>query len=319
MARKLQANFKTSMVEFMTPIGLIIIFLVLFSSNELFAAKLQIVDMKTQSKVDSLESTPINEMILYRHSVRSPQLKVLLLAGVHGNEAITVEFLNWLMKNFKTETGPLAELAENRRTQIDFLPIANTHGYYTGRRLNKNDVDLNRNYSVEFSPSLLSGAKPFSENETRAIANLLQTEKYHLAIDIHGHAKWVILPSKLHAQNAKHATKYEQLYRTIRNALPHLGESYDILSTSTLGHGGSFEDWAHWVANTPAFCLELALPTRFSRYGSDYFVKYEKFITQVIKSLDSGNLIKSFTSTSPYQVSSGKKLAKQKQSSWYLR
>jgi len=133
-------------------------------------------------------------------------LKVLFIAGIHGNEVGTVKFANQLAK--------WAESDENIKKDFNFLiiPCLNPDGYNlavnnpeyfqggkTGR-FNANKVDLNRNFNVSSfsSKSVWSSGKNYrdktevycgdsgnSEPETRTLTELIISAKPAVIFSYH--------------------------------------------------------------------------------------------------------------------------------------
>jgi hypothetical protein len=127
---------------------------------------------------------------------------LLLVGGIHaGFEANTTMLVNELVTHFSTT--PAAVLPG---MTIILIPIANPDGFTLGRtsegRFNANDVDLNRNWGCEWSPTaywqdnLVSpGGQAFSEPETRALAGLIRDLRPAAAIFYHSAADGVFAGS----------------------------------------------------------------------------------------------------------------------------
>jgi len=68
---------------------------------------------------------------------------LMIIATIHGNESagtpLVAKFAEWL----------LAHPAELAGRTVVIIPVANPDGYAAGRRFNKNEVDLNRNYPAD--------------------------------------------------------------------------------------------------------------------------------------------------------------------------
>jgi predicted deacylase len=91
--------------------------------------------------------------------------KVVLIAGMHGNEAAPTAILRTL-RDGKTVHG----------IDLWVVPAYNPDGLARGTRRNARGVDLNRNYPYHWAPlggSYYSGPKPASEPETRAMMRFL--------------------------------------------------------------------------------------------------------------------------------------------------
>lgn len=103
--------------------------------------------------------------------------KVLLLAGMHGNETGGVHTLRAL-RDGNPITG----------ADIWVVPVVNPDGVAKRRRQNARGVDLNRNFSTGWAKAggaTRSGSKAFSEPETRAIRDLADTIKPTYTISFH--------------------------------------------------------------------------------------------------------------------------------------
>jgi hypothetical protein len=118
-----------------------------------------------------------------------------------GNE-LGIEFIEYLLKNYKNNPNILETLTYNT---LYLVPCLNPDGFEYSRehfsfwRKNRRDngdgtfgVDLNRNFSVGYRKSkntnsnVYSGPKPFSEPETRAIKEFVDTHaNITIALDYH--------------------------------------------------------------------------------------------------------------------------------------
>jgi murein peptide amidase A len=96
---------------------------------------------------------------------------VLLMAGIHGNEAAGVPVLERLGR----ELMDRPELLAGRTVVI--LPQVNPDGVKANKRRNANGVDLNRNFPADnFKTTKCHGDEPLSQPESRAV--LKQIERY---------------------------------------------------------------------------------------------------------------------------------------------
>lgn len=99
---------------------------------------------------------------------------------MHGGwEANTVELMQMLITHFREQQDDVLP-----EIQLLIIPVANPDGFELGRtaqgRFNGNGVDLNRNWSCEWSREAYwrqervdPGAREFSEPETLAIADFI--------------------------------------------------------------------------------------------------------------------------------------------------
>lgn len=141
-------------------------------------------------------STPIGftqagEPLMVYHLGEGPK-RVLLLGGQHGGpEANTIRLARGLMAHFADNPGELP-----RTVTLDILPVANPDGATAGSRQFLSGVDPNRNWGgpdwqTDASDSNgqfrrgLGGPQPFSEQETRALADWVMQTQPVLVINYH--------------------------------------------------------------------------------------------------------------------------------------
>src|SRR5712671_8224371 len=118
--------------------------------------------------------------------------RVLILGGQHGGpEANTVELVGGLLDYFAQNTAELPSGIE-----LDVLPVANPDGLAAGSRQFSSGVDPNRNWggtdwrSDAFDSNAvfrvgLGGPEPFSERETRALADWILANRPAFIINYH--------------------------------------------------------------------------------------------------------------------------------------
>jgi predicted deacylase len=109
----------------------------------------------------SVEGRPINAW----HLGETGRPKVVLIAGMHGNEPAPTAILRTL-RDGKSVHG----------IDLWVVPAYNPDGLAKGTRRNAHGVDLNRNYPYHWAPltgSYYSGPKAASEPETRAMMRFL--------------------------------------------------------------------------------------------------------------------------------------------------
>lgn len=215
--------------------------------------------------------------------------RFLIQGGLHGNETMTSEFVEWLADRVRNKQSLLNQLPAG--STLDFLPRANPDAYGLSR-YNSKQVNLNRNFGVLWGlSSEPHGESAFSEPETQALRSLMQTRSYLAAVDVHGYINWVVAPSPpeaLQMQDHPLTPLYYSWIQEIRNNLSTL-DGYELKKAALLGDGGSFEDWAFWENQTMSFCLEMYLPRRFtvigmSRQKIDTFKTYEEYIMRMFSS-----------------------------------
>ena len=104
--------------------------------------------------------------IIAWHLGETRKPKVVLIAGMHGNEPAPTAILRTL-RDGRTVHG----------IDLWVVPSYNPDGLTRGTRRNAHGVDLNRNYPYHWAPltgSYYSGPKPASEPETRAMMRFLR-------------------------------------------------------------------------------------------------------------------------------------------------
>ena len=103
--------------------------------------------------------------------------KVVLIAGMHGNEPAPTAILRSL-RDGKSVHG----------IDLWVVPAYNPDGLARGTRRNARGVDLNRNYPYHWAPlggSYYSGPKPASEPETRAMMRFLGRIRPEYVLSFH--------------------------------------------------------------------------------------------------------------------------------------
>jgi murein peptide amidase A len=103
--------------------------------------------------------------------------KVVLIAGMHGNEPAPTAILRTL-RDGKSVHG----------IDLWVVPAYNPDGLARGTRRNARGVDLNRNYPYSWAPltgSYYSGPQPASEPETRAMMRFLRKVKPDWVLSFH--------------------------------------------------------------------------------------------------------------------------------------
>ncbi len=131
----------------------------------------------------SVEGRPITA-----HPIGDGPIKVVLVGNIHGEfESNTYLLTQQLLEHFRSYPDQVPT-----RVSLWIIPTMNPDGLATGHRWNANDVDLNRNADTDldgcalndWSPDTVGlegphpgagGAYPFSEPETRAIRDFLDS------------------------------------------------------------------------------------------------------------------------------------------------
>ena len=109
----------------------------------------------------------------------------LIIAGIHGDEILPVQFAYRLVAYLQAHPGILA------KAKVIIVPQANPDGVARRTRTNARGVDINRNFPTKDwntgSPRgrYARGPKPMSEPETRAIVKLINEYRPDKIISIH--------------------------------------------------------------------------------------------------------------------------------------
>lgn len=205
----------------------------------------------------------------------------------------------------KIDEDPSEERVRNvvDETEIFIIPMVNPDGVEYGEdgwRKNRNPkegqsgnigVDLNRNYGFmwelyDIFPTKYGnfwtsqpeswnyrGEEPFSEAETTAVKNLVESEKINISISYHSYGKWLTYPWTHTSQ----ITPNEKLFLLIGEGIASIN-GYQLYSgKSTLlpwpgGTIGTSENWLYGVHGIISFVIELC-GTRVPR-NSDTVYRY---------------------------------------------
>ena len=209
----------------------------------------------------------------------NPQKWVYIQGGLHGNELLTSEFVEWLRRRVIDGTSPLSTLGND--VAFDFVSKVNPDSL---TRNNPRNINLNRNFSILWGASAEpQGEYPFSEMETKAIRDVFKYRQYHTAIDVHGYLNWIVLPTKPLMQKTGAYGNWIELANENIDLLP----GYLIKTAGQLEDGGAFEDWAFWRQGAYAICLEMKYPFRIFPWKDkdhfDSYPAYESFIYKMVK------------------------------------
>lgn len=163
--------------------------------------------IKVESIGQTWEKRDINLITLSNHIKTSNQFPALLYTGtIHAREWIghelAIEFITYVLNNL--DIDPVLQSILDKST-LYLVPCANPDGFEYSRqhfsfwRKNRRDngdgtfgVDLNRNFPIGFlkgsqtSSNIYGGIEPFSEPETRALKNFVESHpNISIALDYH--------------------------------------------------------------------------------------------------------------------------------------
>ncbi|MEM0952303.1 MAG: M14 family murein peptide amidase A [Cyanobacteria bacterium P01_H01_bin.74] len=118
-------------------------------------------------------------------SPNQPQIETLFFGAIHGDEPQSADLLYRWMTALKNDSFPFDEFP------VLIIPVLNPDGLAAKTRVNKNGVDLNRNYPTQNwngdgSQTLyFQGKQPASEPETQAMLTLIAHCKPKKIISLH--------------------------------------------------------------------------------------------------------------------------------------
>lgn len=164
-------------------------------------------------------------------------LKVLVVGSIHGNETQGHRVIRRLR-------GPYGRRIKS--ADLWTITTVNPDGVAADRRKNAHGVDLNRNFSHGFDPTLdggyNSGPHPLSEPETKAVARLSKRVDFDLAVWYHQPWNETLVPCD---SRARYARRYAAVARTPK------------ASDCKVYAPGSAISWQHHRFGTVAFVVEL--------------------------------------------------------------
>lgn len=116
--------------------------------------------------------------IIAYHLGQGPDI-VMIIASIHGNEAVGTPLLHHLRAHLKSNPHLLAG-----RTII-IVPEANPDGVAKNTRFNVRGIDLNRNYPADNRVDSKRFGNAISEPETKALYQLIQNNRPNRVVSIH--------------------------------------------------------------------------------------------------------------------------------------
>ena len=165
------------------------------------------------------------------------ELKVLVVGSIHGDETQG----HRIVRRLRGAYG-----ARIRGADFWTITTINPDGVAAGERRNAHGVDLNRNFSHGFDPTLdggyNSGPHPFSEPESKAIKRLSKRVRFDLAI-------WYHQPWGVTLVPCDRTERYARRYARVSGLKP--SRECDVYAP------GSAIAWQRHRFGTAAFVVEL--------------------------------------------------------------
>jgi hypothetical protein len=179
---------------------------------------------------------------------------ILIIGCHHGNEILSVEaplvFIHYLIDNY----GSNPKITNWINTmEIWFIPLLNPDGREQLRRYNNRDVDLNRNYSFQFTAGGTHGPKPFSEPETQSVRNFVQSHRPILCLTYHTSGRLVLYNWTHTAASAPDKPILTQIGGAIADSL-----NYELRQGGQWYFtAGEFTDFMYGAHGAVAFTVEM--------------------------------------------------------------
>jgi carboxypeptidase T len=212
--------------------------------------------------------------------------EVLFLGSHHGNERPGYEVLIYFiqyMAEYYQNTSAVREAID--KTQIYVIPMMNPDGVEAGTRKNmepnhgsfgfsrtvtSTGVDLNRNYagpwfllflrplfyratSYHDNSDVYRGPHPFSENETQAARQFVETHNITISIDYHTFGELILYPWGDTRLPAKDSHVFESIGENISQLDNYTSEQ----STTLYPTLGDSVDWMYATHHVLSFTIEL--------------------------------------------------------------
>ncbi|HPS56622.1 MAG TPA: M14 family carboxypeptidase N/E [Spirochaetota bacterium] len=242
----------------------------------------------------SVDGKPISALVISSYSGTSTgpaslemEPRVRISAGIHGNEKITTEvllrFIDYLLTEYGNSNAEIMDLINSR--YIVIIPVINPDGYINSRRYNSNGVDLNRNFSREWSDAYsIYGDYAFSEPESYAVSQYSISKRFTSGITLHSGEVIVNMPFDYGKESKgifpAENTMVEYMGLVYAEAgTPAFYTNPDILTSTYVYHGtinggdwyvitGSMQDWSYLDAGCLDYTVEIA-ESKYPVYPED--------------------------------------------------
>ncbi len=232
-----------------------------------------------------LTNRRLRVMRITNEAIPGPKPKLLVVALHHAREIITPEVALNLIETLLTGYGQDADitwLVDQRELWV--VPFANPDGHakvQAGMNWRKNTnstepcsgsippnsfgVDLNRNYGFQWGgpgasdePCNLTyrGTSPFSEPETQAIRDLINSQGFDMVISLHAFGDLILYPWGYTTQPAPDAAG---LYSVAR-VLGSFNGYTPVQSVQLYPTNGDTCDWVYGTLGVPCLTFEIGSP-----------------------------------------------------------
>ncbi len=230
----------------------------------------------------SVEGRPINALVISDNpSDLEMEPRIRISGGIHGNEKVTTEvvirYIEYLLSEYNNSNDEITGLINSR--YIVIIPVINPDGYTISTRYNANGVDLNRNFSREWSDAYsIYGTEPFSEPESYAVSLYSASKKFTTGITMHSGAVIVNMPfdytTSLPAEDAlvqQMGYSYSRAGTFLNN--PGMLADSDVSDGTIFGGDwyvitGSMQDWSYLDAGCLDYTVEVA-ENKYPAYSGD--------------------------------------------------
>lgn len=207
---------------------------------------------------------------------------------IHGNEWESGEICLYLAEYLLANFGNNATVTHIlNTTDIYIVPLFNPDGRQQNTRWNDNGIDLNRNFDVDFGtlmghslrigklfgrikiPYIQSprgkwfftncGRRPFSEPESVAIRDLMESLKYRdfsLYVNCHTAEHEILSPWSAYKAPFKLTEREKNVFNTVKDWVENNTE-YGAYRGEKGGSGGTAMDWCFKEFRVPSFIFEL--------------------------------------------------------------
>lgn len=175
--------------------------------------------------------------------------QILITAGTHGDELITVEVILGLMeKLLKSKEDPrLQKIISN--LEIYFIPVVNPDGYLNQERL-ENGADPNLSYPYPNKPN----NKPTPS--IKALIQFYESKSFVGSLDFHAYSELIMYPWS-YSMDSIDQDQLQMFDDLARRMAEKNNYSYGQISRILYTAEGSSVDYYYWKKKTKAFAIEI--------------------------------------------------------------